>query len=47
VSVQVTERQLLYWNSTVHGWRLGTGLRTILVGSSSQALPLSGRVVVR
>jgi beta-glucosidase len=46
VTIRISERQLQYWNSTANGWRLGTGGRTVWVGSSSQSLPLEGRVVV-
>ncbi|HKS98183.1 MAG TPA: glycoside hydrolase family 3 C-terminal domain-containing protein [Rugosimonospora sp.] len=46
VTLTVPLRQLQYWDSTAHAWALGTGTRTVWVGSSSAALPLAATVTV-
>ena len=40
VTLHVAPRQLSYWSSAGQRWILGTGVRRILVGSSSRDLPL-------
>ncbi|WP_229357755.1 glycoside hydrolase family 3 protein [Streptomyces sp. UNOB3_S3] len=47
VTVTVDEQQLRYWDSTAHRWRLGTGERTVQVGSSSADLKASRTVTVQ
>ena len=44
VSLKVAARQLSYWSSESHEWKLAAGNRTIYVGSSSRDCPLSGAV---
>ena len=46
VRIDVSERGLSYWNTTSHGWTVGTGPRTVSVGSSSADLRLNTRVDV-
>ncbi len=40
VTITIDQRQLEHWDTTDHGWALGTGNRAVWVGSSSQNLPL-------
>jgi beta-glucosidase len=47
VRIDVNERQLSYWNSTTHRWTVGTGRRTVSVGSSSADLRLNTRVQIK
>ncbi|MFE0173672.1 beta-glucosidase [Streptomyces sp. NPDC059002] len=47
VTVRVTGRTLSAWDTTRHDWVLGTGRRTIQVGTSARDLPLSGTVFVK
>jgi beta-glucosidase len=47
VTVFVDKRQLSYWDSAVHGWRVGTGQRDVWAGDSSADLPLHTDVHVR
>ncbi|MDX3116230.1 beta-glucosidase H [Streptomyces scabiei] len=44
VTITVSERQLQYWDSSVHRWVTGAGVRDVRVGSSSQDLPLHRKV---
>jgi beta-glucosidase len=44
VTVFVDKRQLSYWDSTLHNWRLGTGQRDVWIGGSSADLPLHTHV---
>ncbi|MFJ9631612.1 glycoside hydrolase family 3 C-terminal domain-containing protein [Streptomyces sp. NPDC101175] len=46
VRIRVDAQQLKYWNTSSHGWVLGTGNRDVWVGSSSRTLPLHGSVDV-
>jgi beta-glucosidase len=46
VTVFVDDRQLSSWNSTTHGWQLGTGNRQVWVGGSSADLPLQANTLV-
>jgi beta-glucosidase len=46
VTVRVAARTLSSWDTGRHGWVLGTGRRTVLVGSSSREPKLLGSVVV-
>jgi len=46
VVIKIDTRQLSYWNSGIDDWTVGTGTRTVWVGSSSQSLPLSGQVTI-
>ncbi|MGW0579461.1 glycoside hydrolase family 3 C-terminal domain-containing protein [Streptomyces sp. NPDC002920] len=46
VRIRVDAQQLKYWNTSSHGWALGTGKRDVWVGSSSRTLPLHGSVHV-
>ena len=47
VHIQVGADQLRHWNTTTNGWALGTGARTVYLGSSSADLPLHTTVDVR
>ncbi|MCQ8187433.1 beta-glucosidase family protein [Streptomyces rugosispiralis] len=47
VTVRVTARTLSAWDSERHGWVLGTGRRTVEVGSSSRDRRLRGHVEIR
>ena len=40
VRIEIGLRQLSYWSTTSHRWTLGTGWRSVSVGSSSADLPL-------
>ncbi|HEY7484097.1 MAG TPA: glycoside hydrolase family 3 C-terminal domain-containing protein [Streptosporangiaceae bacterium] len=44
VRIEVGARRLSYWNTAAHDWRLGTGTRTVSIGSSSADLRLTARV---
>ncbi|MFJ9900773.1 glycoside hydrolase family 3 C-terminal domain-containing protein [Streptomyces sp. NPDC091280] len=46
VRIRVDAQQLKYWNTSSHGWVLGTGNRDVWVGSSSRTLPVHGSVDV-
>jgi beta-glucosidase len=46
VQVTVDDRQLRSWDAASHGWVLGTGSRTVWVGSSSSDLLLSTTVEI-
>ncbi|MGW7658012.1 fibronectin type III-like domain-contianing protein, partial [Streptomyces tendae] len=47
VTVRVAARALSAWDSERHGWVLGTGRRTVEVGSSSRDPRLRGHFEVR
>ncbi|MFL6073607.1 MAG: glycoside hydrolase family 3 C-terminal domain-containing protein [Mycobacteriales bacterium] len=47
VDIFVAERQLQHWDAAAHAWVLGTGSRTVRVGSSSGTLPLHTTVTIR
>ncbi|CDR16840.1 beta-glucosidase family protein [Streptomyces iranensis] len=47
VTVRVAGRVLSSWDSERHGWVLGTGRRTVEVGSSSRDRRLRGHIEVR
>lgn len=47
VTIDVDAQQLKYWKTSSDSWELGTGTRTVQVGGSSAALPLSARTVIR
>jgi beta-glucosidase len=47
VSVHVDRQQLSSWSSIAGGWLVGTGSRTVTVGSSSRDPRLTATVVVR
>jgi beta-glucosidase len=47
VRLKVAARQLSYWSSESHEWKLAGGNRTIYVGSSSRDCPLSGGTGLR
>ncbi|WP_413099027.1 beta-glucosidase [Streptomyces sp. Inha503] len=47
VTVRVAARALSAWDSERHGWVLGTGRRTVEVGSSSRDPRLRGHIEVR
>jgi beta-glucosidase len=44
--VRLAPRTLSSWDAGRHGWVLGTGRRTVWVGSSSRDLRLRGSVEV-
>jgi beta-glucosidase len=44
LQLDVPLRQLQYWSSTEHKWKIATGDRTVSVGSSSRTLPLEQTV---
>jgi beta-glucosidase len=46
VRIQADERQLRCWDASSHGWLVGTGERTVWVGSSSVELPLQATVTI-
>jgi beta-glucosidase len=46
VDITVSNRQLCYWDTAAHSWALGTGERTVWVGSSSADLRLRATVHV-
>ncbi len=47
VTMHVDPRELSSWDTRNQSWVLGTGSRTVYVGSSSEALPLEAQVTVR
>jgi beta-glucosidase len=47
VSLVVDRRELSYWSTARNTWRLGTGTRTVSIGSSSRDLRLSADVSIR
>ena len=47
VIIQIDPQQLSYWNISTHAWALGTGTRSLWVGSSSADLPLQATITVR
>jgi beta-glucosidase len=46
VTITVPAQQFKYWNTTSHAWQLGTGTRTLAVGSSSTNQPLTTTVTI-
>ena len=46
LTLHVAPHWLSSWSSAQQKWVLGTGPRTVYVGSSSRDLPLSGTVTV-
>jgi beta-glucosidase len=46
VTFTLTARDLAWWDTGAHSWRVATGCYKIFVGSSSQRLPLSATVAV-
>ena len=46
LTLHVTERDLSYWSTADQKWVLGTGVRSVYVGTSSRALPLQASVTV-
>jgi beta-glucosidase len=47
VRLQVAQRQLSYWSTASHDWRVATGTRTVRVGASSRDIRLQANVDVR
>jgi beta-glucosidase len=47
VTIDVTPRELSYWSTREGHWVLGTGERSVLVGSSSRDIRLEGSLNVR
>jgi beta-glucosidase len=47
VRVRVDRRQLEHWDAATHRWALGTGIRSVWAGTSSQVLPLHTTVNLR
>ena len=47
IRIEVGVRGLNYSDAATHGWRLGTGSRTVSIGSSSSDLPLTAQVRIR
>lgn len=47
MTVRVAARTLSSWDTERQGWVLGTGRRTVEVGSSSRDPRLRGRIEVR
>jgi len=46
VSMPLNGRSFSYWSDAANGWRIAPGCDRISVGSSSRALPLSGKIAV-
>ncbi|MER5852452.1 glycoside hydrolase family 3 C-terminal domain-containing protein [Streptomyces sp. NPDC002012] len=44
VRIHVAERAVQYWDTSTDGWKLAGGQRRVLIGSSSDDLPLSASV---
>jgi beta-glucosidase len=47
VTVRIDARQLQHWDTAAGRWALGTGLRQVWAGSSSQVLPVRTAVYVK
>jgi beta-glucosidase len=47
ITIDVSPRELSYWSTREGHWVLGTGERSVLVGSSSRDIRLQGSVNVR
>jgi beta-glucosidase len=47
LTINVPAKQLRSWNATTQSWELGTGMRTVWVGSSSADLPLEATVRIK
>jgi beta-glucosidase len=46
LTLHVTRHDLSYWSTTTHDWAVGTGKRSVMVGSSSREILLQGSVQV-
>ena len=46
VQIHITRQSLSYWSTDAEAWVVGTGSRSVSVGSSSRDLPLSANVTI-
>ena len=46
VQIHITRQSLSYWSTDADAWVVGTGSRSVSVGSSSRDLPLSANVTI-
>jgi beta-glucosidase len=46
VTLHVTQHDLSYWSTDTHNWAIGSGSRTVMVGSSSRDIHLQGSVQI-
>jgi beta-glucosidase len=46
LTFHVTQHDLSYWSTAAHNWAVGTGKRSVMVGSSSRDILLQGSVQV-
>jgi beta-glucosidase len=46
LSLHLDRRSLAYWDPNSHDWRVDPGQFTIMVGDSSENLPLNGSITI-